>query len=1146
MVTRFIRVSFISTFSIVAVLFSAMSLTTLQAQTFQAQVTGTVRDSSGAVVPGAKVTAKDLATGATVTSTSNETGDFTLPYLRPAVYRVTCEVPGFKQFEQGPITLQVNQVLEIDITLQPGNVSEHVTVSASAAPLATETGSLSQVVTTRSIANLPLNVRDPYGLIALTPGAIYGSTFGLGGGTGDVGRSWWNSDFYVGGTRSGSQEILVDGAPSTSGDTNKAVVTPPLDSVQEFSVQATNYSAQFGRSSGALLNMVLKSGTNDLHGEAYDYERHSITDANNFFNNRSGVALQSWARHQFGANMGGPLKKGKWFLFGDYEGMRQGVPVTTISSLPTAAQRQGNFSQTLASNGSLITIYDPSTLVTLPSGAYQRTAFANNTIPSGEINPVAAAVVGYYPAPNLPGNAVTGANNYIYTPRSRITTNKYDFRSDVNFTDRTRMFARFSQDKEVRYTPGPMAPPIGGGRNLKDHFTQGVIDFTHVFSPTTVADVNLSVSRAMAWQLGGSYGFDLSSLELPSSYISMVSPFFPVFSMTDVLGAGDPANGDDFLQHQPRNIYSVLSSVSHQRGKHSLKFGGEVRSLHFNEGQNPTASGSFAFGRGFTQGPNPVQASTTGGFGFASFLLGDASSGSVQELETTSTMGSYYALFAQDDWRVSSRLTLNLGLRWELSVGLSEKYNRFALFDPTAASPLASNPGLSGLLGTVKWVGHGNPNDTRATDWHGFGPRFGFAYSLNNKTVIRGGYGIIYLPMNVFQSAEGALETNRTTTMVASLNGLTPTNTISNPFPTGILPAVNDRNPLVDVGSSMTVPEYPTAAVLAYAQTWNFGIQRELPGKIVLDVHYWGSKDTHLDANGTVPGMGLAYNAVDQLPDQYLSLGNALAQLVPNPFAGLGLGGVLAGATISRSQSLLPFPQYTGISQVYATFGDAMYEAGSIQFEKRLSKTLTFMGVYTRSKSIEDMRSPLDAYNLHAERGLSIFDTPNNFRLSWVYSVPYGHGRAHGASLNRIANAVIGGWDFNSFVTLMSGQPVAISRPALNNGQSAKLSNPTIAQWFNTSDFSVAPAYTFGNVGPVEPDVRTDWTRNIDSVLMKNFGFAVRDKQVTAQFRIESFNLFNTAQFAAPNGTVTSTSFGQVTSQANDPRDLQLALKFVF
>jgi hypothetical protein len=1087
--------------------------------------------------------AKDLATGAAVSTTSNETGNYALPYLRPAVYRVTCEVAGFKRFEEGPITLQVNQVLEVDITLQPGNVTEHVTVTASATPLATETGSLSQVVTTRLIANLPLNDRDPYALIALTPGAIMGSSFGLGGGIGDIGRTWFKGDFYVGGGRSGSEEILVDGAPTTSADENKALINPPLDSVQEFAVQGTNYSAQFGRSSGATLNTVTKSGTNEVHGMAYDFERHSITDANYFFNNRSGVALQSWSRHQFGANMGGPLIKGKWFLFGDYEGLRQGSPSTTISSLPTAAQRQGNFSQTFASNGALITIYDPSTLVTLPAGGYQRTAFANNTIPSSEINPVAAATVPYYPAPDLPGNAVTGANNYIYASSATITVNKYDFRSDVNISNKTKMFARFSREKDARVSPGPEPDPIGGGRVVNDHFTQQVIDFNHVFSPTTVADVNISGVRGLPNQVGLSWGFNLSSLGLPSSYTSAVLPMFPYFNTSDVLGTDNPTSGpDDIINHQPRNIFAVLASVSHQHGKHSLKFGEDARWIHFNEGQNTNATGTFAFSRSYTQGPNPVQASSTAGYGFADFLLGDADSGSVVDLANISTVGDYYGLFAHDDWKVTSHLTLNLGLRWEVSIGDSEKYNRIATFNPTAASPLASNPGLSSLMGSLTWVGKSNPNDTQVTDWRGFGPRLGFAYSLNDKTVVRGGYGIVYLPRMVSANGLGAIEATRTTTMVASLNGLTPYTTLSNPFPTGVLPPANDRNPLANVGASITAPERATA--LGYTQMWNFGIQRGLPGGIVLDVHYWGNKVTHLSTD--VGNQGVSSMNIDQLPDQDLSLGTALTQLVPNPFAGLGLTGVLAPATISRQQSLLPYPQYTGISLVYAPWGDAMYEAGSIQLEKRLSKTLTFTGVYTRSKNIDDERSPLDAYDLHAERALSPFDVPNNFRLSWVYSIPFGHGRAYGASSNRIANTVLGGWDFNSFVTLLSGVPLAISRPSLNNGQSAKLSNKTIAEWFNTSDFSVAPAYTFGNVGPAEPDLRADWTRNIDSVLSKNFHFAVRDKEVTAQFRFECFNLFNTPQFSGPNTSVTSSSFGTVTAQANAPRDLQFALKFMF
>lgn len=654
-----------------ASLVAVINMNRVQAQTFQAQVTGTVTDASGGAVPGAVVTAKDLGTGAVATTKSNASGSYTLPYLRPAIYQISCEVTGFKRFEEGPVTLQVNQVLEVNVTLQPGDVTQRLTVNADAAPLATETASLSQVVTTRSIENLPLNIRDPYGLIALTPGAIMGSNFGVGGGTSDFGRSWFNSDYYVGGGRSGSQDVMIDGAPNVVGDFSKSIIDPPLDSVQEFSVQATNYSSQFGRSSGATVNIVTKSGSNELHGAAFDFERHSVTDANYFFNNRSGLALPSWSRHQFGANLGGRVIKDKWFFYGDYEGLRQGVPSTQISTLPTALQQTGNFSQTHASNGSLITIYDPSTLVTLPNGTFQRSPFPNNTIPVSEINPVSAAAAKYYPAPNLPGNPVTGASNYVYAPEQTVSIDKYDFRSDANLTANTRMFGRFSQERDTRYTPGAMPGDIGGGGNVWDTFTQQVVDLNHVFSATTVADVNFSFLRGKAIQKGASYGFNVASLGLPASYTSVALPYFPVYTMSDVLGT-DIAAPSDALQTQPRNVFSVEGSVSHQHGKHSLKFGEDMRWMHFNEDQHNAASGNFTMSRSYTQGPNPTQASATAGYDFASFLLGDATSGSIQTMSPMSTMGSYYGLYVQDDWRVTTRLTLNLGLRYELNVGDSE------------------------------------------------------------------------------------------------------------------------------------------------------------------------------------------------------------------------------------------------------------------------------------------------------------------------------------------------------------------------------------------------------------------------------------------------------------------------------------------
>jgi len=392
----------------------------LRAQAVDAQITGVIKDGSGAVVPGAQLVATNIEKNTTFSTTSNSEGIYRFPSLPPAPYRVRCTVTGFKRFEQGPVTIQVAQIYELNVTLVPGEVSEQITITAAPPPLDTETATLGQVVTTRSIESLPLNIRDPLALVALTPGVILGPNFGNGGGN-DVGRNFFKSDFNVGGGRSGSQEILIDGAPDTTPDINRGVINPPVDSVQEFKVQVQTFDAQFGRTSGGIVNMVTKSGTGQYHGVAYDFERHSILDANNWFNNNSNRGLPSFQRHQFGGNLGGPVLKGKWFAFGDYEGLRQGYPQTSIGTVPSALQRAGDFSQTTTSTGALISIYDPSSVITLANGTKQRSVFAGNAIPISQINPVSAAVLQFYPAPNLPGNAGTGQNNYFYsrTPRCR-------------------------------------------------------------------------------------------------------------------------------------------------------------------------------------------------------------------------------------------------------------------------------------------------------------------------------------------------------------------------------------------------------------------------------------------------------------------------------------------------------------------------------------------------------------------------------------------------------------------------------------------------------------------------------------------------------------------------------------------------------
>ena len=1118
----------------IALAIAITATASLPAQTFQASVTGVVRDQSNAVIPNAQVVAVEVASGTKYTAVTNGAGLYRFPALPPAQYNFSAAMQGFKTSEQGPITLQVQQALELNILLEPGQVSEKITVAATAPPLETEDATVGQVVTTRSILSLPLNIRDPIALIGLTAGVTFGSNFGNGGGN-DVGRNFFKSDFNVGGGRSGSQEILIDGAPNTTGDINRGIINPPVDSVQEFKVQANSYDAQFGRTSGGVLNIVTRAGGNEYHGVAYDFERHSVWDANNFFNNRSGQPKTSFARHQFGGDLGGPIRKNKWFAFGDYEGLRQGYPNSTINTVPTALQNQGNFSKTLASNGQLITIYDPATLTVLSDGTRQRLAFPGNIIPVSRFDPVAAKTVGFFPAPNIAGNAITNSNNYLFASKSVTNSNKYDLRTDTNISDNTRMFIRFSRQMDDRLVPGTMPLPIGGGRQTTDHYSQAMIDVSHVFTPTTVFEWDATWSRALAYQFGSSQGFNLSSLGFPSSFVNEVVAQFPIFTIGDVAGTANAA--DSFVQYQPRNVWTTGATLNHLRGKHSLKFGGEYRILDFNEAQLNSASGLFSFGRTFTQGPNPVTASSTAGYGYASFLLGDAASGSINELNPISTRGLYGAMFVQDNWKVTDRLTLNLGLRWDLSTGDKEKYNRLAYFNPTAPNALGPPAGLPNLTGLLTWIGKGNGNQMAST-FHDFGPRFGLAYQLTKTIVLRGGYGLYYLPRDVQGNGAGAVEAFRTTTMLATIDGVTPANTLSNPYPQGILPPLNDRNPLVNAGSTIAAPEQGYSS--PYSQTWSLGVQSQLPGKLVLDVHYWGNKTTHL----------LETWNINQVPDQFLSLGSHLNDQVPNPFYNVITSGTLTTPTISRQQALQPFPQYvgaSGVQEVYVPAGNSNYEAGTIQVERRLSSTMTFLSSYTRSKGIDDIRTPLDIYNRRLEKSLSTFDAPNQFLFSGVYAIPIGRDRGGlGKSWNKFENAFLGDWDFSGILRVQSGQPVAIGRPSIDNGQSAKLDSPGIYEWFNTNVFTSAPAFNFGNVGPVLPDVRSNGQRNVDAVIAKNLQFSAREHSISAQFRVEFYNLLNHAQFAAPNGSVTSQSFGQVTSTANNPRDLQIALKISF
>ena len=1099
-----------------------------QGQANRGSLTGIVHDASGAVIPEAIISVRNKATQATVEAKTDSSGHYRVNNLLPAAYEVKFSHQGFQSETQSNVVLNVDQVLEVDSTLKNGSVSETVQVDTTPTPLDTASATLGEVVPSRSIEALPLNVRDPFALVGLTPGVQFGGNFGNGGGT-DVGRGFYRDDFDIGGGRSGFQEILLDGAPNTTGDRGLNIIDPPVDAVQEFKVQANSYDAQYGRTTGGVVNVITRSGSNQFHGVAYDFERHSNLDANSFFNKRNNIRLPSFARHQFGGTLGGPLWRNRVFFFVDYEGLRQGFPLTSNSNVPTAAQRAGNFSQ------SNVTIYDPATSVFNPTtNTYTRTAFAGNIIPANRIDPVAAAVMALYPLPNASG----AGYNYTFSGKSITNSDKYDIRVDSNLDAKTHFFARYSRQQDVRRGIGTLPLPIGGGRSVEDHFTQAVVDVNHTFSTKLVAGVLFSFGRALGAQLGQSNGFDQTSLKLPGTLVSQLAPQFPVFNIADITGT---SNGSDaIVSVQPRNVWSTLGTVYYQAGRHALKFGGDWRNIRFNEGQNSQPAGVYNFTRAYTQGPIATQGSLTTGYGLASFLLGDVASGTVIRNNRLSTQGLYWAAFMQDDWRVTDKLTLNLGLRYEAGLGNREKYNKLAWFDPAAASPIAGTVGLPNLKGVVRWVGQGNDANQQSTDWTNIGPRFGFAYKAQATTVIRGGYGMFWHPRLIAGTNGGAIEAVRTTTMNATTDGgITPADRLSNPYPQGTLAPLNDRDPLANLGQALTIPTHDNFKN-GYTQLWSIGVQQDLGWGTVLDIHGWGNKSTHILNT---------YN-LNQLPNQFLSIGSALSQQVPNPFFGTITTGTLANRTISRQQSLLPFPQYQGISDVYAPYAGSNFNALTVQVDKRISSLFTLLANYTWSKSLDDVRTPIDTYNPRAEKSYSSFHIPNQAKISWVFAIPFGKDRHFGKNAPTAVTYIFGDWDFSQITNLQTGLPIGISRPSINaTGRSARLGSPTLARWFDTSAFTVAPTLSpnqFGNVGPYLRDVTTQAIHNIDAVLSKNFTLVPGDHKVTGTFRAEAYNLTNTHQFGFPNTSVTSAQFGTVTSTLNSPRDLQFALKIRF
>jgi hypothetical protein len=1148
--------------------------TTVFSQT--AQITGRISDPSGAVVPGAQISVLNVATGISRESLSNDEGYFTIPLLKPGEYRVAVRKEGFKPLVQASVILQVEQVARLDYTLETGAVTETVTVTgATLATLETETSSLGKVVDQQRIQNLPLLGRNPYSLVALVPGARPSA------GLNDLPVDQISQSFVsINGARGNQNEYLLDGAPNTAAAQNQPVVFVNPDAVQEFKVETNNFSAQYGRAGGGVFNIVTRSGTNEYHGTVYDYLRNDALNANTFFGNRAGQKIPPFRFNQFGATIGGPIDfpekvfgplkyegKNRSFFFGSYEGVRFSQGGTYIGSVPTLLQRAGDFSQTRNAAGNVIPIYDPATTRPNPANTAQflRDQFPGNVIPRNRFNPVFAKMLEFIPLPNTAGNANTAAGNFVTTAANRISKDTFSVRLDHQLNDRQRLSGRFNFDNTPINRPdyyNNLASPTFGSQVFKRR--NFGLDYNITLTPTLVGSFLFSFTRLENNRRPFSNGFDITSLGFPAALKPQLIPeSFPTITVAGMGGSFSITNsgtanllgGNDLISFGD-NTASWVGSLTKTLNRHTLKFGGETRLLRPNYWQFADTAINFSFAQNFTQGPNPTAAAAAStGLGYASFMLG-IGAGTYSRAASLATQVKYYGAYLQDDWKLTDKLTLNLGGRYEYESPRTERYNQLTNFDLNATPPLTA-AGLN-LKGALSFVGaNGNPREQWNPDRNNFAPRIGFAWNVAPKTVVRGGGGIFYAAMTGVGGASGAFGVSgfeAATTMVTSLNGVTPVNFLDNPYPTGINQATGSRlGAATLLGQNIRFVDRNLRQ--SYSAQWNLNVQRELPGGLLFEAGYAGNRGLKLQQD----------LELNQLPDSALALGDGLRATVPNPFAGQITTGTLAAATVTRAQLLRPYPHFLSVVSVNAAFASSNYHAAIASLQRRFSKGLTLNGSYTFSKLIDLALGQFagesvsnagfqNINNLRADRSLSALDAPHRLVINGLYSLPFGAGRKFNPK--GIGGAIVNGWEASAIYTYQSGGPLAFSSAtnttfAQGGGQRPNLiGNPvlpdgerTLTRWFNTAAFAAPAAYTFGTAPRSLGSVRSDGISGIDFSVVKNTKLY---ESVALQFRAEFFNLTNTARFAPPNTSFGSAAFGQVSAQSNQPRVVQFALKLIY
>jgi hypothetical protein len=1187
-----------------AVLVCALTPATVWSQNVYGTIAGTVTDSSGAAVGGTNVTLTNLDKNEKHDITTDASGNYVFVNILPGRYRIEAEKSGFKKFAREPINVEIESGLRIDIPLQIGAQTETVEVTGAPPLLQPETNSLGQVVEQRTVTELPLNGRNPLALVQLVPGVVPQGQPSAGNSStsNPVGANPFAlGDFQVGGGMAGQSQILIDGVPTNGAYLNVVTVIPTQDAIQEFKVQTNNLGPEYGRFAGGVINLSTKSGTNRFHGSAYEFLRNKIFDANDFFANRENLKRSAFTQNQFGANIGGPIVHDKLFFFFSYEGFRLRKGNTFSTWVPTDLERSGDFSQ-LGSTGesSVPAIYDPLTSAGCTSSAPTcRTAFAGNVIPTDRIDPTAKALLSFFPEPNLAGSSV---GNFATSYSSGGSVNQYNARVDYALGAKQRIYGRYTQSKIDSLPDNPFFQICTDRCTEITTAKQVSLGDTFALSPKTILDLHLGYTRYVYLRTPLSQGVDLSQFGPNWAALTpqLTYTHIPQVCVSQVpgdnrWGGGWCAQGTGSGIGAHDDTYSFAPVLSKIMGKHTLKVGAEFRVLRNNYYQSNNPAGLFQLDAKMTSanptlqnvGSNP----TVGGIGFASFLLGYGNNGNAVEPAKTADQNLYYAFYAGDTFQLTRKITLNLGARVDLQGDWTERTNRIVAVNPGETSPLlalspavaAAFPNLKGGFDLVDSSRHSSRSPFPS--WNHVSPRLGVSYQLNENTVVRGGYGIFYLPVDVrWNDAPHNLFINSfsTTWLTTQSDGVTPKDTLFNPFPSGVTPPFGRNQALIDVqgnGNEAASTNNPAP----YVQQWNLDIQRQFPGNLLVDVAYAGSKGTHLPMhdqtiNQLLP-QDLPKNAADVA---------ALKTLVPNPFAGnctgctgpVQSGGIGTNATVMAAQLLLPYPQFDNFSLAEPDDRDSIYHSLQLKVQKRFAAGAQVLASYTVSKLIDNTNSEINwleaaapswndanAYNLRGERSLDGFDVPQRLVIGSIMDLPVGHGERFAGNVSGVVDKLIGGWGINTIITFQRGFPIIIggcpgalsssgvpnvgcSRPtrtALSHLTSGSKQDK-LDHWFDTSVFTAGNpnVYNYGTDSRTEPNIRSDGIKNFDFAAFKNTRFGPEDR-IGLEFRAEFFNLFNRTQFNPPNTSCCGGStFGQVTGQYNLPRVIQFALRTTF